>query len=66
MLKITIFNDTEQHLDADFDVIELVGGKEINRYHVSVRLPWSVPARCVEPGVPNCPARRFLSADGGC
>jgi hypothetical protein len=31
MLKITIFNDTEQHLEADFDVVELVGGKEIRR-----------------------------------
>jgi hypothetical protein len=31
MPRITIYNDSETDLDADFDVVELIGGKEANR-----------------------------------
>jgi hypothetical protein len=31
MPKITIYNDSDADLDADFDVVELMGGKEVAR-----------------------------------
>jgi hypothetical protein len=31
MPTITIYNDSDENLDADFDVIEIIGGKEVSR-----------------------------------
>jgi hypothetical protein len=31
MPTISIYNDSDESLDADFDVIELMGGREISR-----------------------------------
>jgi hypothetical protein len=31
MPKITVYNDSDSDLDADFDVIEIMSGKEVKR-----------------------------------
>jgi len=69
MLEITIFNDTEQHLDADFDVIELVGGKEINRttmspsdYPGAFQLAASNQAFLIVPRGASCPQMEVLTS----